>query len=289
MPLKNILDRLRDWSQRRFGVAAFEQVRPELGEWLKSDYGKQLLDSERALLDPALADLFGYHLLEMSPSEGENLSRASRIHHRFTLSPNTLDQAHARGPSFLSGAQADLDVLPLESESIDVVVLHHVLEFSQRPHQLLREVSRVLMPRGHMIIVGFNPNSVFGVVKFFARLLSGRAQWRHHAITRRRVNDWLRLLDFATLDQKSAFYRPPIDNARLLNSLAGLEVLGNKLHLPGGSFYFIVARKEVTVLTPIKPQWQGFMPIKGLRTGKASSSRVPEAVSRQEPVNKSTP
>ncbi|MCQ4062135.1 class I SAM-dependent methyltransferase, partial [Klebsiella pneumoniae] len=58
---------------------------------------------------------------------------------------------------------AEFEELPFESQSLDMIVLPHVLEFSEDPHQLLREVERVLMPEGRVVITGFNPMSLWGL------------------------------------------------------------------------------------------------------------------------------
>lgn len=274
----SLIKRFTEFFERHYGVGDFAQVRPELVAWLNSHYGQLLLEEEKASLDAALGDVFGYHLLELSISDNRHLSDASRIRHRFSLSPDIspdLQGVHC-------GAQAEIDNLPLASESVDVVILHHTLEFSQRPHQMLREVSRVLIPRGLVIIVGFNPGSLFGLVKAVARFVRCKAQWRHHTLGRRRVLDWLRLLDFESLQQSQGFYRPPVSHPKVLRYLAWLEVIGKKLHLPGGSFYFIVARKDVAAMTPLKPNWQTFSPMIGLGARKPAS-RMPDPVSREKP------
>src|SRR5690606_10094438 len=102
-------------------------------------------------LESELQDLFGYHLLQISIDPTLDLTRGSRISHRFSLTP----QAKPQGA--LSPLVSEYHSLPFSSEALDLVLLHHLLDYSQTPHQLLREVSRVLIPRGHLVIVGFNP------------------------------------------------------------------------------------------------------------------------------------
>ena len=62
------------------------------------------------------------------------------------------------------------DELPFASQSIDLVALPHVLEFTDDPHEVLREVARVLMPEGRLIITGFNPLSLWGMRQGMRRL-----------------------------------------------------------------------------------------------------------------------
>jgi ubiquinone/menaquinone biosynthesis C-methylase UbiE len=50
----------------------------------------------------------------------------------------------------LSEVRSDLHHLPLAANSIDLVVMPHTLEFAPDPHQMLREVERVLVPEGQV-------------------------------------------------------------------------------------------------------------------------------------------
>jgi ubiquinone/menaquinone biosynthesis C-methylase UbiE len=89
--------------------------------------------------------------------------------------------------------RADACNLPVASESIDVLILPHVLEFESNPHQVLREVERVLRPEGQLIVLTFNPFSLHGIVR---RVSRGGSFWRQGFIPPTRLLDWLRLLKF---------------------------------------------------------------------------------------------
>lgn len=267
--VKRRFERLRAAMHRRFGVLPFDQALPALEAWLETPLGLSLVAEEKESLDQALGYLFGYHLMELSVSRKLDLSGGSRVQHCFLLAPEK------GGDGAQTTALADIENLPLASEAIDVAVLHHVLEFSEHPHQLLREASRVLIPRGHLVIVGFNPISSFGLCKFFAKLSGQRPHWRYHSLRFGRVLDWLRLLDFEPVSVSQGFYRPPLQQTGIMKRLQWLERWGKKLNSPMGGFYMIVARKDVTAMTPIKPTWQAFNPITTLGVRK-SSSRMPD-------------
>ena len=49
---------------------------------------------------------------------------------------------------------------PLASQSVDLVALPHVLEGHPNPHEVLREVERVLIPEGQVVLSGFNTASL---------------------------------------------------------------------------------------------------------------------------------
>ena len=56
--------------------------------------------------------------------------------------------------------QADMYRLPVAERSFDLVVLHMVLHFSDRPASVIAEAARVLTPGGHFLIADFAPHSM---------------------------------------------------------------------------------------------------------------------------------
>jgi SAM-dependent methyltransferase len=244
-----------------------------LTEWFDSPCGQLLLENERAEVAKTLPSLFGYHLLQLSVSRSADLVQGSPIHHRVTVipKPGEMETASTAGTAQLI---ADFDMLPIDSDSIDVIVLHHLLEFSPNPHQILKEVNRVLIPRGHVIIIGFNPYSLFGLWKRIASLLTGKRHWRYSAITRRRLLDWFKFLDLEKTAMSTTFFRPPCQSAQLLKRLSFLESFGQALRLPMGGAYIVVARKDVCAVTPIKAPWEkNHRRMLGMAAARPSSPR----------------
>lgn len=248
---------LRQFWQKHFGVLPQEEAIRDMAGWFETPLGKALLVEEGQSIEQALQCLFGYHLLQMSVSPRLDLGNSSRITHRFALNP-VLD----KNPGL--SALSDFTDLPLPEESIDVVLLHHVLDYSQSPHQLLRESARVLIPRGHLVILGFNPWSVFGTCRWFARFFSRKPRWRHQSLRLGRILDWLTLLDFEPVEVQQGFYRLPIQHPGAIKHLHWLERWGKRLRLPWGGYYLIVARKDRIALTPLKPAWSSLKPVPGL-------------------------
>jgi SAM-dependent methyltransferase len=85
--------------------------------------------------------------------------------------------------------------LPLQSDSVDMIILPHMLEFDAYRFQTMREVERVLKPEGTVVILNFNPWSLWVRYQYLwdKRLADS---WRGHFIRRSRVVDWLKLLNF---------------------------------------------------------------------------------------------
>jgi len=153
------------------------------------------------------------------------------------------------------GLLASAEHLPLKSDSVDVFVVPHVLEMAAEAHQVLREIDRCLVAEGHVIILGFNPYSWWGL----RRLLFG---WRGHVpwslkfYGLPRLKDWLSLLGFDTIESRYLFPHPPWQ----VGAGHAKETLLRRFHRDRwpllAASYVLVARKRVATLTPIKPRWR---------------------------------
>ncbi|MGL5005189.1 MAG: class I SAM-dependent methyltransferase, partial [Casimicrobium sp.] len=126
-------------------------------DWLATPLGVYVAAREQAIFDRVLPDLFGYYALQMGAASLP-LLQASRIGHRFTMGWNTVAE-------FL----AEPDQLPFQENQFDVIVMPHVLEFQGLPHEVLRDVFRILRPEGRLLLTGFNPFSLYGTKRFFGR------------------------------------------------------------------------------------------------------------------------
>jgi len=151
-------------------------------------------------------------------------------------------------------AIVDFDALPLPSETVDTVLLHHALEFSVSPHEVLKEASRVLKPCGHMVLVVMNPYSGFGLTKWPARLFSSQAIWRHHSLRYGRMLDWLRLLNVQPVRAVSGCFSWPSRWRSEENKQGFMDRLGQKYKMPGGAYYIVVAKKYVARPTLSEPR-----------------------------------
>jgi SAM-dependent methyltransferase len=147
------------------------------------------------------------------------------------------------------------EALPILSDSLDAVVLPHTLDRSAAPHQVLREVDRCLIPEGHVLILGFDPWGIWGLVRMLAGW-RGRAPWSLRFVGSGRLRGWLALLGFDVLLVRPVFYRPPLASSRLLARLDGLERLGGCRYRPPAAAYVLLARKRVFGMTPVRPRWR---------------------------------
>ncbi len=247
------------WLQRwrnRHRLAPLSKTQASLEDWYTTAVGQMLLEEELKTLQPMLSNLFGYHLLQLSINPATALYDDARILHCI----NAASSAHTQNGVAL---HCEYDQLPFEDESVDVTVLHHALEFSSNPHQVLKEACRVTIARGHIIIIGFNPFSLHGLVKPFARIFSASPIWRYKTLGPSRVVDWLTFLECSLVKQATSFVNWPVNQSSYLTKTQGLARTLAKLPLPVGNFYCLVARKDLMCMTPLRPNWQ--MSFSGLR------------------------
>ncbi len=221
---------------------------PALQAWYGGPVGQRVWQCEKRLLDHHLQDLFGYHLMSLGVCPFLPLADASPIHHRFAISPARQGAAVA--------ACANLHALPVDSESVDVALLHHALDYSEDPHQLLRETARVLMPYGHVLVFGFQRWSALGLQHTARARMGDDAVATHDFISVTRLHDWLKLLDFEILKSRHTVFVPPQLGDGLRSRLQWFERFGWGAQLPFGSVYFILARKTVAGVHPIPARWQ---------------------------------
>lgn len=212
-----------------------------LNDWFATPQGQYLLVREQAYFDHGVADIFGFNALQLGLPEHEFL-RASRI-------PLRVMAGHEAGAQVRLG----MDELPFECGSLDLVLLPHVLEFNAHPHQILREVERVLMPEGHLIISGFNPRSLWGI----RRAVGSRMgyPWCGNFIALPRLKDWLALLGFEVVAGRFVCYAPPLTNSSWLSRSHFMEPAGDRWWAVCGGVYFLQAIKRVPGMRLIKPKW----------------------------------
>ncbi len=226
------------------------QTRHELRTWFSSAPGRCFLSHELDQMTRVLPNLFGYYLLQIGLLGEVDLVAASRV-----LNRQVLDVDGKAGTTGGASVQGTAGALPVASDSVDVVVLPHLLEFDTNPHEALREVERVLVPEGHVVISGFNPWSLMGLWRMAGRRKRG-APWNGHFLSLTRIKDWLALLGFDIVVSETFFFRAPFRNERIVERSQALDKVGKRCWPYLGGGYVVVGRKRVVTLTPIKSGWR---------------------------------
>jgi SAM-dependent methyltransferase len=228
------------------GLPDSDLIHTRVNQWFQSPQGSAVLTAELEAVRPIVSRFFGYHILQIGCSEEHSLIAESPAGHKIIFSPS-----YRAGSTH---AVANNEELPLANDSIDAVVLHHALDFTENSHKLLREATRVLRPGGQMLIIGFNPASHWGFWKLFKR--KTLIPWRARFLSRRRLTDWLKLLDLHIDSVRFSLHFLPIKYSRCLKHAPRLERFGNRLRNPFGGAYIIVCLKQVVPLTPLLPRWR---------------------------------
>ena len=247
-----------------------------LQDWFQTPPGRYLLAWERAQFDSTVADIFGYHALQLGLPELDAL-RANRMPHRWLASSTVLHPATPTGPDpahrVFDGVQdrprptrtalmTDFAALPFPANSLDLVVLPHALELNVDPHTTLREVERVLVPEGRVVISGLNPASLWGLrqrrAHMYRRFGVGELFLPEAGdyIGYWRMRDWLRLLSFEVEVGRFGCYRPAVASEKWLQRFEWMDRAGNRWWPILGAVYFLVAVKRVRGMRLVGPAWK---------------------------------
>jgi len=213
----------------------------DAGEWFTTPLGQYALAREQVYFDHAVADIFGYNAFQFGLVE-HDLLRASRIPLRCRI-----DAAGA------VNVRADFRDLPIATSSADLVLLPHVLEFSDDPHQILREVERALLPEACVVIACFNPWSLWGLRRIFHA--GADYPWRGRFINLPRLKDWLAVLGFEISAGQMSCYAPPCASQKWLDRFGFMENAGDRWWPLAGGVYFLQAVKRVRGMRLIMPKW----------------------------------
>jgi SAM-dependent methyltransferase len=269
-----------------------------LDEWLLTPAGRYLLAWEREQVDRTVVDLFGFHAVQLGWPCLDTLQH-NRMPHRWVMLDRPAGACAAAGAPPAPGEApeagavaatpravvADFHALPFETQSLDLVVLPHSLELAGDPHQTLREVERVLVPEGRVLILGFNPASLWGLQQRCARMgmRLGLGQpplpETGEFIGYWRLRDWLRLLSFEIEGGRFGCYRPLLRSQAWLDRYRWMEPAGDRWWPVLGAVYFLVAVKRVRGMRLIGPAWKQ----------RQRAKAAPAVVARREPHSDGPP
>jgi SAM-dependent methyltransferase len=226
--------------------------------WIGTPAGRYLLAWEQQQFDQAVADIFGYHALQLGLPALASL-QANRMPHRWLATTAPLAQARGTTSSQL---HLDYAALPFPEASLDLVTLPHALDSHPNPHGTLREVARVLVPGGRVVLSGFNPASLWGLRQerehLCRRLNIGTSLLPPELdfIGSRRLRDWLHLLDLEIETGCYGCYRPLLGSEKWIRRWGWMDRLGKRWWPFFGAVYFLVAVKRVHGVRLLEPAWR---------------------------------
>ena len=209
--------------------------------WLQTSLGQRLLLQEQQIYDLAVTDVFGFHAVQVGLPQ-VNCLKDSRI-------PHVIFAGNNKG-----NLLCESSYLPFAENSIDLLCLPHALEFSDNPHQTLREASRVLVPEGYLVLTAFNPFSAWGIRKFFTK--NDQYPYCGQFFSVPRIKDWLALLGLELVEVKFFGYELPIKSEKWWQRFSFIGTFGEKWWSRMGGKYVIVAKKRVVNVNLLKPNWK---------------------------------
>lgn len=219
------------------------EAQPALREWYGTSLGEAVLDTVAAKFDETLPGIFGYQGVQVGQiAPQRELLASAGLHRRIVV-----DSAAESSGSHISG---ELEQLPISSNCVNLVFYPHSLEFCESPHVALREADRVLTADGHLLLMGFNPYSQFGIRRAVGRTVP----WNGNTYSRGRLVEWLSVLGFRVLSAETVFLRPPVNRQRMLGATRHLEKTQRLFGFVGG-VYLIHARKQSVPMTLALQQW----------------------------------
>ena len=211
--------------------------------WLASPQGRYVMSWEQEKVAAVVADLFGYHALQLGMPQFDLLAH-NRIQLRQTV-----------GSWGEVDVLCDLRELPFAANSIDLVIMPHALEFHDDPHQILREVERILIPDGQLVVTGFNPLSLWGLRRRLPNCPTG-FPYSGSYISVLRLKDWLQLLSFEVDRGNFGCYAPPFRDTRWLKRFHFMEAAGDRWWSFAGGVYMLRAVKRIRGMRLILPPWE---------------------------------
>ena len=220
--------------------------------WYQTLSGKTALNRLDDKCADIMSEIFGYYAIQIGTLSGQHdLLKSSRIAADFSL----VSQELQSDTGFNASAITSIEHLPVATDNIDLVVASHVLEFSDDPHQVLREIDRVLVPEGHCILIGFNPFSISRI----GQLIRSGFNRKNNLYKMRsvpRVRDWFSLLGFEVLDVHYMGMRLGTNNKKLFDRLSWLERWGDFAAPVLGNMYMFHVKKQVVAMRPHKKIWE---------------------------------
>lgn len=217
---------------------------PKMDQWAFQPHGRYLLSAERDALATVLPKLFGYYLLQLGGPVDFDLTDSCVIRTKIRL---TIDESPGFDGASVRGQP---HALPFQPDSIDVVVMPHVLDYLTHPEHILKSVYDVLLPEGTVIVFGINPFSLWGLAKVCKSnsLVYRRAQLH----SKSRIIRLLKAQGFEIVKRKTTCFRWPSSTDKAMNRSVVMEPFGQLITPTFGGVYMIVARKRVEKMIMIQ-------------------------------------
>jgi len=222
------------------------EIPAPLESWLRTALGDSLLKQEARIVEEAFDGIFGEQCLQLGHwGDPRTFLRFARTQRCALIAEEGATEGVA--------AVGQLHRLPIQDDCIDAVILPHTLDYSDRPHAILREVHRVLRADGQLLVLGFRPGGLWGLRRLVPG--AGLPPGELHLVSERRLRDWLKLLDMRIHGLTGYFFRWPLPGLKGAASPTW-ENRGRRWWPELSACYMLSAQKRISTLTPVRPVWR---------------------------------
>ena len=128
--------------------------------------------------------------------------------------------------------------LPIADKSVDFALIVHALEFTPSPHEMIREVWRVLADGGRLILIVPNRTSLWTQTE---KTPFGQG----HTYSLSQLNTFLRENTFTPLHAEHALYIPPSQSRVSLSTASVWEKIGHKWFRNFSGILIVEATKQI--------------------------------------------
>lgn len=242
-------------------------------------FGRYLLDWEQQRCDEAVADIFGYHSLQLGLPTLHSL-RQNRMPHQWMAATShdlNLEPGNCQARQGVALC-CEPEALPFQENSLDLLVMPHTLELCHDPYAALREAVRVLVPEGRLLVFGLNPYSLWGMQHAMERKPAPQPNaW--HGLPHWRVKDWMQVLAMEVVASDFGGHTPAMHEQVWFDRMQWMDKLASKAWPILGGAYCVLAVKKVHGMRLMEPGW---------RSRKAPAQAAAAAACQQAPQRKET-
>jgi SAM-dependent methyltransferase len=236
----------------------------QMRQWYQQLPGRMLLELEQAHLRRVLPHLYGEYALQIGGPPDAAFLNHSPIKHKVQLTDD--DSLSDDGVI----VQGDISELPFAPDSMDLVILPHVLEFADSPRQLLSQCYQMMAPYGHLVIFSFVPWSLWGLWRRLNRRQG--MPWAGQFLSRGKIDYWLTAIGYGLQRQENLCYHWPTKSPRIAKYSTVFELVGQFCWSRLGSVYMVVAQKQMHTITPIKASWWARKPASSIGCAEPSAN-----------------
>lgn len=212
--------------------------------WYKTSLGQRVWDTVCREVSGLTVDFFGRRLLVVGTLDITAWLSECPISESIYLA-----DSWGTKPATVCG---NVSELPFADNSFDAVIIPYALEWQPHHHELILELGRVLMPQGNMLIVGFNPMSLWGLVQPWQK--EKLPPFHGHLLRIGHIRHDLAKAECAIAEIRTCYYGLPSSYMGLAHAET-FETLGRLGWPSWGAVYVVHAHKQITPLTPIRPKW----------------------------------